>query len=130
MTVSLCSGWIRPRCCGPGLSQDGGSLVNAGAQNQKTTSSQSSLGNKVDILISIWLSPLSSLSRYQTGEVREEEDEDLSDLSNTNLAPKDKRRFRAIEQNVKMLQDALKGVAGSAVRLEAGFLGKADFSPV
>lgn len=112
------------------LSLDGGNLVNAGAQNQETTSSQSSLGDKADILISIWLSPLSSLSRYQTLEVREEEDKDLFGLSNADIAPKDKCRFRAIEQNVRMLQDALKGVADSAVRLEAGFVGKADLSPV
>ena len=98
------------------------SLCHAGAQHQGTTFSNSSIGNKADILISIWLLPLSSLSRCQTLKVWEKENKDLSVLSNTNLAPKDKCCFRAIKQNVKMLQDPLKGVTNSAMRLEVGFV--------
>lgn len=48
------------------------SLYHARVPNQGTTFSNSSIGNKADILISIWLLPLSSLSRCQTLKVGEQ----------------------------------------------------------
>lgn len=72
LSVIMCPGLLSALALGFSSLPGYVSLYHARVQNQGTTFSNSSIGNKADILISIWLFPLSSLSRCQTLKIGEQ----------------------------------------------------------